>query len=298
MNRSPIEWTDFTSNPIRAGRGHAVPYLDERELQRLLKRRKPCKVFLGDMTDIFGDWVPDEWLDQIFAVMALTPHVTYQLLTKRAERMRAYLTSREVLSRLRTVRLFPGTKDASYLGELFGGPDVNGEVTDWPLPNVWLGVSAENQEYADKRIPDLLQTPAAVRFASFEPLLADMGDLCYPTDTYPDGPPMCCNGHECGCMGLPTEPPVISWLDWIICGGESGPNARPCDIAWIRSVVEQCRAAGTKCFVKQAGSFPVYQKEVGTAKGGSPVPLELKSAKGGDPEEWPEWMRVREFPTK
>ena len=245
MNKTPIEWTDFTSNPIKARRqltpaskvnvGHYCekispgcsacyasrlqkrfgmptfdardpsiePFLDEAELQKLLKRRKPCKVFLGDMTDIFGYWVPDEWLDKIFAVMALTPHVTYQVLTKRSKRMREYWSTPE-----RVYRIGVGAENLFHSRNLLGvlskqdrlrirdlssrcwGYREDGESVEkmrLPLPNVHLGVSAENQQYADERIPDLLQTPAAVRFVSYEPALGPV-DFSGLNAHYPERP--------------------------------------------------------------------------------------------------------------
>jgi protein gp37 len=133
------------------------------------------------------------------------------------------------------------------------------------LPNVWLGVSVENQQYADERIPLLLQTPAALRFISAEPLL---------------GP-------------LDLQPAVrYAPIDWVIVGGESGPGARPFDLAWARSIVQQCQAAGVACFVKQVGAKPVFEgTPVGVFEG-----YDYEDPKGGDPSEWPEDLRVREFP--
>jgi len=98
-----------------------------------------------------------------------------------------------------------------------------------PPENLALGVSIEDQKTVDKRVPILLQTPAAKRFVSIEPMLGPI-DLSYPDDLYPNGPPMCCSGRECGCMGLPTEPPVVYGLDLVIMGIESGQNARPMHI--------------------------------------------------------------------
>ena len=203
---------------------------------------------------------------------------TFQVLTKRAARMASYTPS--------WVRRF-------------------GDIPEprWPLPNVWLGVTAENQKAADERIPLLLQTPAAVRFVSAEPLLeaVDFSDYL-PLGKCPecDG-----TGHpwiECGNehSGYDTRHPCQTceqpWLDQIIVGGESGPGARPCNVEWIRSIVGQCREAGVACFVKQLGVFAVAEREVGSAKGGCAIPLRLKSRKGNNPDEWPADLRVRETP--
>jgi protein gp37 len=154
----------------------------------------------------------------------------------------------------------------------------------WPLPNVWLGVSVENQHFADERIPLLLQTPAAVRFISAEPLLGpvDLDQFVWPacivTREQHDadhGGGMWCD-ERC--------------LDWVIVGGESGHGARSFDLAWARSIVSQCRAAGVPVFVKQLGARPLFHDGGGRTSEG------LRHPKGGDPTEWPEDLRVREFP--
>ncbi len=271
------------------------PYLDEKELQRLLKRRKPCKVFLGDMTDIFGDWVPDEWLDRIFAVMALTPHITYQLLTKRAERMRRYFQTVEHRDGILDNRKSHVLYEAA-IGLLSHGKQPAGKPPDWPLPNVHLGVSVETQEYADKRIPDLLQTPAAVRFLSVEPLLEPV-DLEYPKTLWPDGPQMCCNGTDCACGGLPVDPPLLYGIDWVIVGGESGPKARPMHPDWVQAIRDQCVAAGVPFFFKQWGAWwpgdpkRIYREERIDYSDGSCAVRVGKKAAGRmlDGQEWSEF---------
>lgn len=131
-------------------------YLDEKALAQPLRWRRPRKVFVCSMTDLFGEWVPDEMIDRVFAVMALSPQHTFQLLTKRPARMRRYLSNDDRMYVLR-----------SMIEELTEGYTK----CRWPLPNVWLGVSVEDQQRADERIPELLATPAAVRFVSCEPLL-------------------------------------------------------------------------------------------------------------------------------
>jgi protein gp37 len=145
-----------------------------------------------------------------------------------------------------------------------------GEIVP-PLPNVWLGVSVENQATADERIPLLLQTPAAVRFLSCEPLLR-LIEIRRPAT-----------------MGAPK---TGERLDWVIVGGESGPEARPCDLAWVRSLVSQCQAASVPVFVKQLGARPTCDGcgDLIAIKG-------PQDRKGGDPDEWPPDLRVREYPT-
>lgn len=148
----------------------------------------------------------------------------------------------------------------------------------WPLPGVWVGTSVENQA-AEERIPHLLRCPAAIRFLSCEPLLGplDLFDWLEDHDFDPDDP---LDYEEREALG---DPPTI---DWVICGGESGPRARPCDVEWIRFIVKQCREAGVPCFVKQLGSHPIENGK----------PIKLRDRKGGNPDEWPDDLRVREFP--
>lgn len=251
-----------------------TPFLDEKELHKMLtyKPASGGKCFVGDMTDLFGEWVPDELLDRLFAVFALRRDVTWQVLTKRAGRLPIFAkgyAKRHDGYLFDPERVLPGVKMTRV------------QAADWPLPNVWLGVSCEDQQRADERIPLLLQTPAAVRFLSVEPLLGPI--------SFTDGPL-----H-------PEESTMGEWsvldlgIKWVIVGGESGPGARPCDVQWVRSIAGQCRIAGVPCFVKQLGSDP---RDVdGNANAGlSSSKLKMIDRKGGDMEEWPRDLRVREFP--
>jgi protein gp37 len=165
---------------------------------------------------------------------------------------------------------------------------------------VWLGVSCEDQRRADERIPLLLQTPAAVRFISAEPLLGpvDLTEILpHPKlkETHPYDPHVRLNAFTGLFSGMDEYVFGRVGLDWVIAGGESGPGSRQCDIGWIRGLVEQCEAAGVACFVKQQGTNPI---EEWVANGGCGYgrTIDLKSAKGGDPAEWPADLRVREFP--
>ncbi len=191
------------------------PFVDDKEIHKILTYKpaagKMC--FLGDMTDIFGEWVPFELIDKIFAAMALRPDVTFQILTKRAERMREYIL-RLSTSAAGVNRDWPKLFDepAREIGEQLGKirmraicerPDVN---SSWPLDNLWLGVSAESQEWADKRIPLMLDTPAAVRFVSYEPAL---------------GPVDFTNLQGLRFDSLYGVDHGKRKLDWIIIGGES-----------------------------------------------------------------------------
>lgn len=296
-----IEWTDATWNPTvgcdqispgcarcyaktlhdrrhkayLAGKPTAPQYAQpfevlqsiESRLDAPLHWREPRMVFVNSVSDLFHEDVPDAFIGQVFAVMALSPQHTFQVLTKRPARMVEWS---------RGVAHYP-CGDRSRL-----------PVVGWP-PNVWLGVSVENQHFADERIPLLLQTEAAVRFISAEPLLEAV-DLS-------------------NSIGRGRR-----FLDWVIVGGESGPGARPCDVAWIRSILAQCQAAGVPCFVKQLGAQPVTHGAMGICgegplwrvdgwpKGtrapldGDHFRLHLHDPKGGDPAEWPVNLRVREFP--
>lgn len=187
------------------------------------------------MTDLFGAWVNEKWLDRIFAVMALANQHTFQVLTKRVERIHAYVCDPNTVDRIhmQTWKIF--TDRIVLKGA-------------WPLPNVQLGVTAEDQPRADERIPWLLQTPAAVRFLSCEPLLR-------PIDLKPRPPDQrgCClidHRHD-GSQG----PCQTHGIDWIIAGGESGRHARPMHPDWARSLRDQCQAAGVPFFFKQWGEW-------------------------------------------
>jgi protein gp37 len=148
-----------------------------------------------------------------------------------------------------------------------------------PLINVWEGVSVEDQATADERIPILLQTPASVRFVSYEPALG-------PIDFGPWVNPL---------ASVRTLEPGVRWLDWVIVGGESGPGARSFDVEWARSAVRQCREARTACFVKQLGAKPITDHR--TRPEGEPHYWTYNlGAKASDPSMWPEDLRIREFP--
>ena len=210
-----------------------------------LKWREPRRIFVTSMGDLFHDEVPDDFIDRVFAVVALTPRHTYQVLTKRAARMVAYMTDPATPRRiadymsLGTIITTPGAIDVD--GATMARWFENG--VPWPLPNTWLGVTAENQRRADERIPLLLQAPAVVRFVSIEPLLG-------PVDLRRWLEP-------CGCGGLcdSSGPCPMAYnarrLSWVIVGCESGPRRRSTDLAWARSIKEQCQAAYVPLFIKQ-----------------------------------------------
>lgn len=233
MARSKIEWTDEVWNivtgctKVSAGCKNcyaeriANRFWGERKFtdirlhyERLntpLRWRKPRKVFVNSMSDLFHEDVPFEFIRQIWKTISNTLQHTYQILTKRPSRM---------------------YKFAQWMA---GNDDIS--IAEWPR-NVWIGVSCENQKTADERIPILLQIPAAVRFVSAEPLLGPVNLSCYL--------------HTLWAYNGPDYPDGVSrGLDWVIAGSESGPGARPCDPDWMRSLRDQCVAAGVPLFLKQ-----------------------------------------------
>ncbi len=154
------------------------------------------------------------------------------------------------------------------------------------LPNLWLGTSVEDQKAADERIPHLLRCPAAVRFLSCEPLLGPVDLSAF------------CGGPYVGLPGDVVHPNYNFGINWVIVGGESGPKARPCKLAWIDGIVRQCRDAGVPVFVKQLGAKPIATLciESGSASVYEDQPYQINDPKGGDPEEWLLELRVREMP--
>jgi len=300
-DRSKIEWTQATWNPIRgcsmvsagcencyamkqahrfAGPGKAFEGLTEigptgprwtgsirlvpELLDQPLRWKKPRMIFVNSMSDLFHEDVPDNFIMDVWIKMQKARHHTFQILTKRPERMQKLLSYWD-----RTVTREPGP---------------------YPLPNVWLGVSVEGQKMADERIPVLLQTPAMVRWVSAEPLLGPI-NFCIPL-TEQDGTQRI-NYRVNSFFSTRAPNDKRPGLHWVIVGGESGPHARPCQIGWIRDIINQCKATGVPCFVKQLGKSPE-----GTIVGGtiSDRPIRLYDHKGGDPSEWPSDIRVREFP--
>lgn len=229
-----------------------------------LIRKKPTMYFVNSMSDLFHESVPDYVIDQVFAVMALCGQHIMQVLTKRSERMREYLSHPDVRDRIECEmdqiireRVDPLNRRSDDLRAT--APDLD---ETWPLPNVWLGVSVEDQKRADERIPDLLATPAAVRFLSCEPLLGPVDINRVPSGYDAAGQPRWllhgplsnyCQRHfprtDCRCERQQAG------INWVIVGGESGPGARPMHPDWARSLRDQCATAGVPFFFKQWGEF-------------------------------------------
>lgn len=231
-------------------------------LDQPLRWRKPRRIFVCAHGDLFHENVPDEWIDRVFAVMALAEHHIFQILTKRPARMREYIAA----DRMGYIEGFA----KRILRERSGKPDkpvLVGRTLagTWPWPHVWLGVSAEDQATADQRIPILLDTPAAKRFVSLEPLLGpiDLTEIPVPEeDDRADGWTFNClttgeDYHQTAAMGNRNSdgPWRDHKIDWVIAGGESGDGARPMHPDWPRKIRDDCAAAGVPFFFKQNGEW-------------------------------------------
>jgi protein gp37 len=244
-------------------------------MQRPLRWKSPRRIFVNSMSDLFGEGVHDHTLDRVFAVMAMSPQHTFQILTKRPERMRDYM--------VRIMESDFGSEDVALAaGRMMEDSDNAHDCVlnqTWPLPNVWLGVSVEDQKRADERIPILLKTPAAVRWISAEPLLGPV-DLknVVPKDKYEIDAVSGFN-YETG-----------SWwprLDWVVVGGESGPGSRPMHPDWARSLRDQCKAAGLAFLFKQWGNWAACRDSQGfwPVDEGGCIKLRTDGTKGEDG--WP-----------
>lgn len=272
--RSRIEWTDASWNPVTgctevsAGCDHcyardlaarfagtaAYPNgfeltLRPKHLYDPLRWRRPRRVFVNSMSDLFHHLVPTQYIAKVFATMALAPAHTFQILTKRPGRMASLLTS--AAFRELVVTELPTVIEAASAVRAPSDRSVRQEIPDlveWPLVNVWAGVSVESQKWANVRIPVLQRTPAAVRFLSMEPLLShvrlcDCDGAAYEIQRHPFLVNPSCPLHG-------TVP-----LDWIIVGGESGPKARPMHPAWPRGIQQACQASGVAYLFKQWGEW-------------------------------------------
>ncbi|MFK0112542.1 DUF5131 family protein [Streptomyces sp. NPDC091217] len=271
-----IEWTDSTWNPVTGctkvspgcdncyaetfaerWRGTAGHHFEDGfditlrpdRLRLPMTWSTPRRVFLDSMSDLFHTDIPDHYIAQVWAVMALTPQHTYQVLTKRHGRMKALLSSPtfwHLVAQQGREHLTGCQQDWLAVGAMLDGK---------PLSNVWMGVSVEDQKRADLRIPALLETPAAIRFLSCEPLLGPVWISDYIWQTCP-----CCDGegHDeaCNrCFAARCESGHIRKLDWVIVGGESGRAARPMAPAWATSLRDQCKQSHLSFFFKQWGEF-------------------------------------------
>lgn len=334
-DRTAISWTEATWSPFRgcsrisegcrncyaeriaerfSGPGQAFEGFAERgrgwtrkvelQLDQLavpLRWKRGRRIFVSSMTDVFHESISNEEIAAVFGIMAAAPQHTFQVLTKRAKRMREWFewvestgyhpghvlaTALEDVSKLDD-SADPCLVDARWLIGLINGvkgfaagpytEDAPNNSSRWPLPNVWLGVSVENQDAADERIPEQLATPAAVHFLSCEPLIGQV-DLNRPRCDYPHHSEMWGLADDEAtpwCSECDSERSYYHWLhldggiDWVIVGCESGPGARPCEVAWLRQLRDQCEAAGVAFWLKQAR----YRDGEYTITNRRPVPI-------------------------
>jgi protein gp37 len=222
-------------------------HLSERAILKPLSWRKNKIIFVNSMSDTFHDAVRFEDVARIWAVMALTPQHTYQLLTKRPDRMVAWLNNPD------TIAAIEHEMQEIRLGS---------HIDIWPLMNVWVGTSVEDQQRANERIPIIAQAPAITRFLSVEPLLGPVS----MADAVQD------------------DPRLLRKINWVIVGGESGPKARPMHPAWARSLRSECRKSEIPFFFKQVGSWSWRspqtraQKAMGLMKDGKVVEFGKKGS--------------------
>ncbi len=206
----------------------------------------PRRILVNALSDLLHESAPIETIDHVFTIMALAPRHIFQILTKRPKIMQTYIVDKAT----------PGRKTHA-IDEI--APDANAHaIAAWPLPNVWLGVTAENQKEAERRIPVLLQTPAAVRWVAAEPLLEPL-DLKLGT-WLRDAPQRVASSG------------IGPWLDWVVAGGEMGVDAQPCHPDWARSLRDQCAKGGTAFFWRQWGE---YIPTVGVTADAGPEPIPL-----------------------
>jgi protein gp37 len=257
--RTAIEWTDATWNPVTGcskvsegcrncyaaalaprlavmgQKGYTdLPWTKQNapknvqmhadRLDAPLRWKKPRRVFVNSMSDLFHEQVPDEFVDRVFAIMALAGRHTFQVLTKRPKRMAEYAATSDRAERIGAYMTLDVILDGPELRDA-GGNEMaqwcrNG--VPWPLPNVWLGTSVEDGRVLD-RVDHLRRSPAVVRFLSCEPLIGPLDGL------------------------------ELEGVHWVIVGGESGPEHRPINAGWVRDIREQTARAGAAFFFKQWG---------------------------------------------
>lgn len=260
LNRPPpyegLVRIGLTGEPRWTGEGLFVPS----KLAEPLSWRKPRRVFVDSMSDLFFEAFTFEQIAAVFGVMAAAPRHTFQVLTKRPERASKFFAwlSDHARATDQSIDMSAQVFAREIVGAKFPLHPIKGcfLTRAWPLPNVWIGVSCGIRS-ALPRLDALRQIPAALRFVSFEPLLDDLG-----------------------------EDVDLRGIGWAIIGGESGRGARPFDLGWARALIAAARFHGTAPFVKQIGDRPVM--------GG--LPVRVRAPKGGVIDEWPRDIRVREFP--
>jgi len=270
---------------VEWGKGNPRSRTSDLNWKQPLKWNRDCekngtrtKVFCASLADWLDDEVPLHWLAELIELILSTPNLDWLLLTKRPQNWKPRLK-------------------AIWLQDLVGAASRN--VQSWldgeSLCNVWLGTTIENQAMVDERISDLLSIPAKVHFLSIEPLLESIAFpdnlawyYCKDCDEMTEHSGF--GSTDCAHCGVELED--LRQPSWIIVGGESGRGARPCQIDWMRSIVNQCKAAKVPVFVKQLGSNPVFSQ----VDHPTHFPYFHVTGKGGDIEEFPEDLRIREFP--
>jgi len=274
----------FSRLPFKVGADEIVLSEPKLELPKTWTRKKRA-VFVCSMTDLFHERVTYEMRDRIWAVMALCQDHIFMVLTKREQQLADYMLSRtenlEHITFQIELLLHAGWTtpknmtvekvERPFIHPLTGEKRGTTKVTEisypWPLPNVWLGVTAEDQDCFDRRVPKLAAVPAEKRFVSMEPMLG-------PIDAS---------------LLLPA-------LDWVLIGGESGIGARPMRERWVRAVLEQCRSRRVPAYVKQMGAW--WQSLAATSLHATGISkARRRDPKGENPEFWPPDLRVRQFPT-
>ncbi|MDQ7794130.1 MAG: DUF5131 family protein [bacterium] len=285
MNRTKIDYVTHTWNPI-TGCLHGCPYCYARRqaerglgaygrlpkgerfkprfwpgrLAEPLNAVKPRRVLVCSMGDLFGLGVSDNWRDEVLGVMGACAgrgfgH-TFLVLTKRPEEARRYMTQDDTGSNVRVKMQENGWESREDLLNIAPPGSVLPDDPVWPLPNVWLGTSCEDQAAAGERIPLLLETPAAIRWVSLEPLLGpvDLGEWLYPWHTE--------SAHAEDCDGtcrncpVPVQVQDDLMLNWVVVGAQTGPGAVTPEEVWVRDIIRQCREAGVPVFCKANLGFP------------------------------------------
>ena len=267
-------------------------FCDEKALDIPLHWKKPRMILINSMSDTFHPKVPFEFIDKMFAVMALCPQHTFQVLTKRPERMLEWINIP-----YQHVKVVTAIKNQlRNTGQVVLDDTM---TIDWPLPNVHLGTTCENQEWADKRIPTLLQIPAAVRFISAEPMLGEINFFHIATEGGAPGYKMLFTHWNADTEKLE---PFDGLPEWLIIGAESigSHPGRECKIEWVRNIVRQCKAAGMAVFVKQIHMWLVdgsYEETIERARQVQSISgTKIKRVLVKDITKFPIDLRIREYP--
>jgi len=250
MYRQSLNDTRYKADQVTKTKSVFNLPLNYKEMHSQCWNGRPL-IFTSSLTDFFHEDI-DGFRNEAWDIIKKCPHLIFQILTKRPERIKDHL------------------------------PADWGEGYD----NVWLGTSIGSKS-GIKRLFDLQSITAKTKFLSLEPMYEEL-DLMYPIENFENGPTYCCSGRDCGCMGMPIEPPILHGIQWVIVGGESGNDNgkykyRPCKIEWIERVVSDCKSLNIPVFVKQVGTYLAKQ-------------LNMSERHGGNFYEFPKSIQFREFP--